>query len=261
MIRKCLLSLATLAGLAATVVAPMVAQAEPGDAAFCQQYAAAASTAAKDAIALNPACQDFSKGVHAVVKMHVDWCLRTDRTEVEGASTHIRRLASRCTQGALAAPTDYGGYNIVGNDKFERPYGEAGPWQVRAAMSGQTFMYCVAVSNAGGRRVRIGVDLVQPGASEQWQVAVPMRGPKDWQGSFQVDGRGLGDRGSNQASGVGVGGWSIAWLGAPEVDGLRKGGREGLVGVETQDYEFSLQDVAAAIRMVEECRTRRGVAR
>ncbi|TBR23940.1 MAG: hypothetical protein EPO10_26215, partial [Reyranella sp.] len=96
MTRKDLVSVAT--GLALLAL-PAGAQAEPGDAAFCQQYAAAAATAAKDAIAINPACQDFSKGVHAVTKMHVDWCLKTDRTEVESASTHIRRLASRCTNG------------------------------------------------------------------------------------------------------------------------------------------------------------------
>lgn len=231
-----------------------------GAAAFCQQYAAAVSTAAKDAIAINPACQDFSKGVHAVSKAHVEWCQRTEREKVEGASAHIRRLASQCTQGALAAPTEYGGYNIVGNDKFERPYGKTGPWEVRAALSGQTFMYCVAESNVGGRKVRLGVDLVQPGATEQWQVAVPMKGPKDWQGSFQVDGKGFGNGGGNQMGGVGVNGWSIAWLGAAEVDGLRKGGREGLVGVGTQDYEFSLDGVAAAIRKIEECRARKGVA-
>lgn len=256
MMRKNLLSAATLLALLA---APVLARAEPGDAAFCQQYATAAATAAKDAIAINPACQDFSKGVHVVTKMHVDWCLKTDRTEVEGASTHIRRLASRCTNGQLAAPNGYGGYDIVANDKFEKPWGEAGPWKIRAARSGQTFMYCVAASNAGGRRVRLGVDLVQPGDSRQWQVAVPMKGPKDWQGSFQVDGKGFGNGGGNQMSGVGVGGWSIAWLGQAEVDGLKKGGREGLVGVETQDYEFPLADVGAAIRQLEDCRSKRGL--
>ncbi len=256
-------TMTALASLAVLAVSPLVAAtawAEPGDTAFCRQYADTAATAAKDAIAINPACQDYGKGVHAVAKMHVDWCLRTDRTEVEGASTHIRRLASRCTQGALATPTDYGGYSIVGNDRFERSYGKAGPWEIRAASSGHTFMFCVAVSNAGGRKVRIGVDLVQPGASEQWQIAVPMRGPKEWQGSFQIDGKGAGDRGSNQMNGIGQDGWSIAWPGAAEIAALRRGGREGLVGVETQDYEFSLEGVTAALREVEECRKRRGVA-
>jgi hypothetical protein len=254
--RKDLLSLATVLALLSL---PAGAQAEPGDATFCQQYAAAAATAARDAIAINPACQDFSKGVHAVTKMHVDWCLKTDRTDVEGASAHIRRLASRCTNGQLAAPNGYGGYDIVGNDRFERPYGEAGPWQIRAARSGQTFMYCVALSNAGGRRVRIGVDLVHPGDSRQWQVAVPMEGPKDWDGSFQIDGKGFGNGGGNQVSGVGVGGWSIAWLGEAELSGLRKGGREGLVGVGMQDYEFPLEGVAAAIHQLDECRKKRGM--
>lgn len=120
-------------------------------------------------------------------------------------------------------------------------------------------MYCVADSNAGRCRVRIGVDLVQPGDSRQWQVAVPMKGPKDWQGSFQIDGKGFGNGGGNQLSGVGVGSWSIAWLGEAELSGLRKGGREGLVGDETQDYEFPLGGVAAAIRELEDCRRKRGL--
>jgi hypothetical protein len=242
------------------LAAPSLAQGAPGNAEFCRQYAAAVSTAAQDAIARNPACQDFSKGVHANRQNHLDWCSRTARDEVEGASTHIRRLASRCTHGALAMPTGYCGYNIVGNDKFEKPYGRAGKWEVRTASSDRTFMYCVAVSHVDNRKVRLGVDLVQPGATQQWQVAVPMRSSKEWQGAFQVDGRGFGNGGSNQASGVGAGGWSIAWLGAAEVDGMRKGGREGLVGVGAQDYDFSLEGVAAAIRKVEECRTHRGVA-
>ena len=94
--RKDLLSLVTMLALLA---APVVPRAEPGDATFCQQYAAAAATAAKDAIAINPACQDFSKGVHAVTKAHVDWCLKTDRTEVEGG----RRRTS--AGSPAAAPT------------------------------------------------------------------------------------------------------------------------------------------------------------
>jgi hypothetical protein len=245
----------------ASAPAARPAQAAPSEnAVFCQQYADAASTAAKDAIAINPSCQDASKGVHPIAKAHLDWCLRTDREKVEGASTHIRRLASQCTQGALAAPADYGGYSIVGNEKFERPYGQAGTWQVRAALSGHTFMYCVAVSTADPRRIRLGADLVQPGASLQWQLAVPMRGPKEWEGSFQIDGKGFGSGGGKQMSGVGAGGWSIAWLGAPEVDALRKGGREGVVGIGTQDYDFSLDGVPAAIAKIEECRARRGVA-
>ena len=53
--------------------------------------------------------------------------------------------------------------------------------------------------------------------------------------------------------------WSIAWLGEAELSGLRKGGRQGLVGVETQDYEFPLEGVAAAIHQLDECRKKRGL--
>ena len=41
--------------------------------------------------------------------------------------------------------------------------------------------------------------------------------------------------------------------------GLEKGGREGLIGVEMQDYEFPLADVGAAIRQLEDGRRRRGL--
>jgi hypothetical protein len=236
------------------------AQTQPGDAAFCQSYAAAAANAAQDAIALNPACLDPSKGVHPVRKSHADWCSHTSAQEVEGAATHIARLASRCTQGALAAPTDYGGFEVAGtNEKFERPYGVARDWEVRAARSGSnTFMYCVAVSNKGGRQVRIGVDDTVMQRGQQWQLAIPLPSRKDWQGTLEVDGQGTGNGGGNNTSGNSVQGWTIAWLSMGDVDAMRQGQRA-VLGVGNLDYDFSLEGAAAAILKVEECRSRRGV--
>ncbi len=79
--------------------------------------------------------------------------------EGRGAASHIMRLASSCTQGAIASPTDYGGFDIAGaNERFERPYGVAREWDVRAVPSGGTFMYCVALSKPHGCDVRIGFD-------------------------------------------------------------------------------------------------------
>ena len=236
-----------------------VAQAQPGDAEFCRRYAAAAATAAQDAIAINPACLDPGKGVHPDRRSHMEWCARTPSQDVEGAATHIARLASRCTQGALATPTDYGGFDIAGaNQKFERPYGAARDWDILSASSGGTFMYCVAVPKSGGRDGRIGNDTTVLNGFGQWQVAVPVPARKDWQGPLEIDGKGSGNGGGNNISGASVPGWAIAWLSMGDIDAMRKG-RTAVLGVGKQDYDFALDGVAAAILKVEECRSRRGV--
>lgn len=235
------------------------AQAQPGDADFCRRYAAAAGGAAEDAIAVNPSCLDPGKGVHPNRQAHAEWCARTPSEKVEGAATHIVRLASRCTQGALAAPTDYGGFDVAGaNQTFEKPYGTARDWQVLSASSGSTFLYCVAVSKRDGREVRIGLDSTVLGAAGQWQVAVPVQSRKDWAGTFEVDGKGLGNGGGSQIGGTALPGWTIAWLSAGEVDGMRKG-RMAVLGAGKQDYDFSLEGAAAALLKVEECSARKGL--
>ncbi len=233
------------------------AQEPPGDAAFCRSYASTTAVVAQDAIGLAKSCQDFSKGVHGIEKAHLDWCARTPRSEVEGAATHIRRLSSACTKGALARPTDYGGYDIVGAEKFERRYGEARGWQVLAAFSGRTFMYCAAIRNVGHGDVRLGRDLAQPGDSGQWQLAVPVKAAKDWAGTFEVDGKGFGNDGGAQASGTAAGGWTIAWLTLGDVDGMRQG-KTASLSVGKQDFDFSLDGAAAALLKVEECVAKKG---
>jgi len=246
--------------LIACLLSAYQAAAQTGDAEFCRRYAAAAARAAQDAIALNPACLDPSKGVHPVQKAHNEWCMRTPSQDVEGAATHIQRLASRCTKGALAAPTEYGGFDVAGdNERFEKPYGVAREWDVRAATSGSTFMYCVAVSKREGRDVRVGIDTTvmdQAGAG-QWQVAVPFTSEKVWDGNFKVDGKGTGNGGGSQISGASVQSWSIAWLTAGDVDAMRKGKRA-MLSVGKQTYDFSVEGAAAALLKVEECRARKG---
>ena len=233
---------------------PVLAQMPSGDAEFCQRYAAGAATVAQDAIGLNPACLEPGKGVHADRRSHAQWCARTPLQEVEGAATHIRRLASRCTKGALAEPNDYGLFDVAGrNERFEKPYGVARQWEVRAASSANTFMYCVAVLKRGDRHVRLGFD-TNPFGEGQWQLAVPVPSNKDWEGALEVDGR------SRSINGNAVPGWSIAWLGAMEVDDMRDG-RDAILGVGKMDYDFSLEGVAAAMLKVEECRSRKGVLR
>lgn len=239
------------------LAAPAAAQEAPGDAEFCRSYAATTAIVAEDAIRISGACQDFGRGVHGVETMHRDWCSRTPRSSVEGAAVHIRRLASQCTKGALARPADYGGYDIAGNEAFERQYGEARGWRVLAAFSGRTFMYCAAIKDVGHGDVRLGVDRAEPGAGAQWQLAVPVKAPQDWRGALEADGRGFGNGGGNQASGTARDGWAIAWLTMADVDGLRQG-KEASLSVGKETLRFSLDGAAAALTKVEECAGRQG---
>ena len=256
MIKVCA-SAALLLILSAFASSTAFAQGTPGDANFCRQYAATVATAAEDAIKINAACRNPSTGVHGDQQMHVDWCLRTASDKVEGAAVHIRRLASRCTNGLLVTPTEYGGYDIMGAAEFEQPYGTTRQWEVKAAFSGRLFMYCVAESNAGGRSVRIGVDRAMPGDGMQWQLAVPKRAPKDWQGRFEIDGQEPAHRAGADVSGSVFADWTIAYLNMGQVDALRQG-KVAVLGVGKRDFDFSLTGIAAAITKVEECRARRG---
>jgi len=233
------------------------AQGQPGDAQFCQQYAATAATASEDAIQSNPSCLNPGAGVHGDRNNHFAWCMRTPREQAEGASVHIRRLASRCAP-MLVTPEEYGGYSIIGNGQMEVPYGQTRGWDVRAAFSGRLFMYCVAVRNRDGRSVSIGVDRAMPGDSSQWQLAVPVKANKDWQGRLEIDGQDPAGGAGADVSGTTFTDWTIAWLNMGQVDAL-KNGRQAVLGVGKMDYDFSLDGVAAAILKVQECRGRLGV--
>lgn len=73
----------------------------PGGQRFCGQYASTTAAVVGDALKRNPSCLDYGRGVHADTRMHFDWCMRTPRTEVEGAADHIRRLVAQCSRPAV----------------------------------------------------------------------------------------------------------------------------------------------------------------
>jgi hypothetical protein len=75
---------------------PKKKDAKNGGKRFCNQYAE--TTASVDALKTHPSCLDPSRGVHADVKSHFTWCMKTPREEVEGAGMHIRDLVAACTQ-------------------------------------------------------------------------------------------------------------------------------------------------------------------
>lgn len=108
----------------AAVAGSALAQSRPGGERFCSQYAATTADVAGEAIKQNPGCLDFSRGVHANYQMHYAWCMRTPRSEVEGAGEHIRRLASRCT----GAPAPRQGAGILGRVWHETEGGWRGIW-------------------------------------------------------------------------------------------------------------------------------------
>lgn len=149
---------------------------------------------------------------------------------------------------AAAGTNSYGGYDIVENaSMYASGYGKARGWQVMAAFQNRKFTFCYAEpeSEDATNRVRIGWD------SLQWQVAIPVRAKRDWEGTFEVDGQ------KTDASGTSAGGRAIAWLGAGEVD-LMRNGSTGVLSIGTVDYDFSLDGAAAAMSKIEECVQRQG---
>lgn len=155
-----------------------------------------------------------------------------------------------------AQQNDYGGYNIAGDASIaESPYGEARGWPVFSARVSGNFAFCFAEAEpAPGNFVRLGWD------GMQWQLAVPLTMRPDWEGTLQIDGKGSGQgygRGADYVSGTSVPGWTFAWLGEAELDGLRNGSTA-ILGVGKFDLDFPLAGSAAAILKVQECVNRAG---
>lgn len=156
-----------------------------------------------------------------------------------------------------AQQNGYGGYDIVSPAADEAYYAETRGWSVFSAAYQGQHAYCFAQQTRPDRPVfRLGWD------GMQWQLAVPVTASPDWQGSLQIDGSGSGQgygRGGDYISGTATGGWTIAWLGMAELDGLRKG-NQAVLGVGKADYDFALAGATAATLKVEECVARAGRA-
>ncbi|MCE7028128.1 hypothetical protein [Jiella avicenniae] len=156
---------------------------------------------------------------------------------------------------AMGQQNDYGGYDIVSSPHGESDYAETRGWRVFAGRVGGRFGYCFAESvRSDGSAVRLGWD------GQQWQLAVPIASRPDWEGTLQIDGAGSGQgyrRGGDFISGTAAGGWTIAWLGEAELDGLRQGAIA-VLGVGRADYDFRLSGSTAAILKVKECVGRSG---
>lgn len=157
----------------------------------------------------------------------------------------------------LAEVNSYGGYDIVAFAGAESFYASARNWNVFSANASTRHAYCFAEAvRSDGTAHRIGYD------GAQWQLAVPVTASPDWQGVLQIDGVGAGQgylRGGQDVSGTAVGGWTIAWLGLAELDGLKQG-KTAVLGVGRGDYDFPLTGSTAAILKVEECVARAGIA-
>ncbi|NUB43124.1 hypothetical protein GEU84_001905 [Fertoebacter nigrum] len=154
----------------------------------------------------------------------------------------------------MAQTNGYGGYDIVAFPPAETFYASARNWHVFSARGPVGFAYCFAEGVRDGAAYRLGWD------GMQWQLAVPITSSPDWQGTLQIDGAGSGQgylRGGDYSSGTASGGWTIAWLGLAELDGLQKGS-VAVLGPGRADFDFSLAGSTAAILKVEECVARQG---
>jgi hypothetical protein len=94
--------------LAVTSMAVALAAASPvlaqGNAQFCGNYALNVTGVVDLALKRNPACLDYTRGVHAVYNNHYEWCMRQPAATVQGAEANIRRLVAQCTGNAPTRP-------------------------------------------------------------------------------------------------------------------------------------------------------------
>jgi len=115
--------------VAAAFSGPAFAQ---GDTRFCGQYAANMAGVGDLAVKKNPACLDYSKGVHGNYQSHFDWCMKTPPASVQGAEANIRRLVSQCTGNANAIPAQPPAQRVMqsASGGTEEPFGmNIGPWR------------------------------------------------------------------------------------------------------------------------------------
>lgn len=166
-------------------------------------------------------------------------------------------LAIAAALPATAQMNGYGGFDIVALAGQETYYGQARGWNVFVARTPAGPAYCFAEGvRSDGTAHRLGWD------GMQWQLAVPVTSDPDWQGTLRIDGLGSGQgygRGPDTISGTAVGGWTIAWLGMAELDGLQQG-QQAILGAGRGDYDFMLTGSAAAILKVQECMSQPGPA-
>ncbi len=103
MIKASLFACALVVMAGATIVQAMPNDPDttPGGQRFCKQYASTTAGVVADALRRSPSCLDYRRGVHSNYGMHFDWCMRTPRTEVQGAADNIRRLVAQCTGPAV----------------------------------------------------------------------------------------------------------------------------------------------------------------
>jgi hypothetical protein len=140
----------------------------------------------------------------------------------------------------------YGGYDIGGTPEAdESRYGSVRGWTVYSATISDNFAYCAGEFDDRGTPWRLGWD------GMQWQVAVALDAEPDWSGSLEVDGDSL------SISGSAKGGWTLLWLGMPELERIRDGNLM-IVDVGRVSIDHRLIGTAAVITKIEECVRRNG---
>lgn len=144
------------------------------------------------------------------------------------------------------ATNDHGGYDIAGTPEAEEnDYASLRGWRISSARIAGNFAYCAGETDDRGAIWRLGWD------GMQWQVAVVANSQPDWSGMLDVDGD------SRSISGSAKEGWTLLWLGMPELDKIRNGNRM-IVDVGRTSIEHPLRGTAALITKIEECVDRKG---
>lgn len=157
-------------------------------------------------------------------------------------------VLSACVAGA--GTNEYGGYDIAGGlGIVEQPYSQVRGWNVFYGLDGNRPAYCAAETGTGDQRWRLGFD------GGQWQLAIPYApsGPNnDWSGDWEVDGD------TRPIGGIATNGWTIAWLGMPEVDRIRMGNHM-TIEIGRASVQKQLFGTAAVVTKIFECQERLGV--
>lgn len=89
---------------AIAISGPALAQGAPGGSAFCQTFAADAARRGERAIKLNPACLDYTNGVHGNYRMHYDFCMSKPASQVQNYAVGIRALVAMCGRDTRLPP-------------------------------------------------------------------------------------------------------------------------------------------------------------
>lgn len=207
--------------------------------------------ALEDDVARAPVDQSVVDALAAGRRLNLNFDPSGQNFSLRGSQAAVD-LALECARGGGLENTGdtetnaYGGYDIGGTPEAdESRYGSVRGWTVYSAAISDKFAYCAGEIDDRGAAWRLGWD------GMQWQVAVAIDAKPDWNGILDVDGD------SRPISGSAKGGWTLLWLGMPELERIRDGNVM-IVDVGRESIDHRLIGTGAVITKIEECVRREG---